>query len=148
MKSLDDYRGVVSDHVLAQIYSKSTKLNNYHLVNINSTYSGGGVAEILHNLTVLMNDIGIDTGWRMLPGPQGFYTTTKRMHNALQGEDIEMDLINKELYLETNEKFAVFTHVAEHDCVIVHDPQPLPFIKYHNQTHYLILTFHHQYPHV
>lgn len=134
MKSLDDYRGVVSDKVLAEIYTKATRLNQAHVVNINSTYQGGGVAEILHNLVILMNDIGVDTGWRMLPGTQGFYTTTKRMHNALQGEALDMSLINKQYYLETNEKFAVFTHVSDHDCVVVHDPQPLPFIKYCKKT--------------
>ena len=132
MKSLDDYRGVVSDKVLAAIYAKATKLNRKHVVNINSTYQGGGVAEILHNLVILMNDVGIRMGWRILPGTPGFFTTTKRMHNALQGEDIDMSLIHKDYYVENNEKFSIFTHI-DHDCVIVHDPQPLPFIKYYSK---------------
>ncbi|MBU1863166.1 MAG: glycosyltransferase [Candidatus Omnitrophica bacterium] len=129
MKSLDEYRGIVSDKVLAEIYAKATKLNKKHIVNISSTYQGGGVAEILHNLVILMNDVGVNTGWRILPGTQGFFTTTKRMHNALQGEAIDPELIHKDYYLESNEKFSVFTHI-HHDCVIIHDPQPLPLIKY------------------
>ena len=129
MKSFDEYRGIVSDEILAKIYNKATKLNNKHVVNISSTYQGGGVAEILHNLVALMNDVGIDFGWRILPGTQGFFTTTKRMHNALQGEDINMELIHKDYYLENNEKFAAFTHI-NHNAVIVHDPQPLPLIKF------------------
>ena len=129
MRSLDDYRGLVSDKVLAAIYAKASKLSRKHIVNINSTYQGGGVAEILHNLVVLMNDVGVDMGWRILPGTPGFFTTTKRMHNALQGEPMDMSLIHKDYYLENNEKFATFTHI-KHDCVIVHDPQPLPFIKF------------------
>ena len=129
MKSLDEYRGIVSDDILAKIYNKATKLTNRHVVNISSTYQGGGVAEIMHNLVILMNDAGLDCGWRILPGTQGFFTTTKRMHNALQGEDVNMELIHKDYYLENNEKFAVFTHIS-HDTVIVHDPQPLPLIKF------------------
>jgi trehalose synthase len=129
MKSLDEYRGIVKDEVLAKIYSLANKLQTKHIVNVNSTYQGGGVAEILHNLVALMNDVGVETGWRILPGTSGFFTTTKRMHNALQGEDVDMNLIHKEYYLENNEKFAVFTHI-DHDCVIVHDPQPLPLIKF------------------
>lgn len=129
MKSLDEYRGIVSDDILAKIYNKATKLNNKHVVNISSTYQGGGVAEILHNLVCLMNDAGLDFGWRILPGTQGFFTTTKRMHNALQGENVNMELIHKDYYLETNEKFAVFTHIS-HNAVIIHDPQPLPLIKF------------------
>ncbi|MBN1794334.1 MAG: glycosyltransferase [Candidatus Omnitrophica bacterium] len=129
MKSVDEYRGIVSDKVIAEIYAKGTRLNKRHVIHINSTYQGGGVAEILHNLVILMNDIGIDTGWRIVPGTPGFFTTTKRMHNALQGESLDMKLIHKDYYQGNNEKFAVFTHI-DHDCVIVHDPQPLPFIKY------------------
>ena len=129
MKSLDEYRGIVADEVLAKIYSKANKLQTRHVVNINSTYQGGGVAEILHNLVALMNDVGVDAGWRILPGTSGFFTTTKRMHNALQGEDVDMSLIHKDYYLENNENFAVFTHI-DHDCVVVHDPQPLPLIKF------------------
>jgi trehalose synthase len=76
-----------------------------------------------------MNDVGVDAGWRILPGTSGFFTTTKRMHNALQGENVDMNLIHKDYYLENNQKFSVFTHI-DHDCVIVHDPQPLPLIKF------------------
>lgn len=129
MKSLDEYRGIVSDGILAKIYNKATKLNNRHVVNISSTYQGGGVAEIMHNLVILMNDAGLDYGWRILPGTPGFFTTTKRMHNALQGEDVNMELIHKDYYLENNEKFSIFTHI-NHNAVIVHDPQPLPLIKF------------------
>jgi len=129
MRSLDEYRGIVGDKVLSDIYKKASKLNNKHVVNISSTYTGGGVAEILHNLVILMNDVGVYTGWRILPGTTGFFSTTKRMHNALQGEAVDLDLINKKYYLENNKKFSIFTHIT-HDCVIVHDPQPLPFIKF------------------
>jgi len=127
--SLDDYRGIVDDSVLSEIYKKSTKLIDKHIVNINSTYQGGGVAEILHSLVLLMNDTGINAGWRILPGTPGFFTTTKRMHNALQGEHVDMELMNKVFYIDNNNKFSRFTHI-DHDCVIVHDPQPLPLIKF------------------
>jgi trehalose synthase len=51
------------------------------------------------------------------------------MHNALQGEHLDMELINKSFYIDNNNKFSRFTHI-DHDCVIVHDPQPLPLIKF------------------
>ena len=100
IRSLDDYRGIVDDAVLSEIYKKASKLSNKHIVNINSTYQGGGVAEILHSLVILMNDVGVDAGWRILPGTQGFFTTTKKIHNALQGENIAMDSVNKEFYID------------------------------------------------
>jgi trehalose synthase len=38
-------------------------------VHVNSTYYGGGVAEILRSLTLLMNNLGVRTGWRIIQGP-------------------------------------------------------------------------------
>jgi len=132
MKSLDDYLPIVGENVLGQIYQKAHRLLNKHIVHINSTAHGGGVAEILNNLIVLLNDIGVDSGWRVLIGPTDFFSITKKFHNGLQGNSINLSSIKKKLYLETNDRFSRFTHL-DHDCVIVHDPQPLPLIKYNKK---------------
>jgi trehalose synthase len=130
MRSLDDYSEIVGDEVLSSIYRKARKLSGKHVLHINSTYQGGGVAEILGSVVVLMNDIGIDTGWRILHGTPDFFAITKKFHNALQGGPINLTEIKKSLYIRANEDFSVFTHI-DHDCVIIHDPQPLPLIKYY-----------------
>jgi len=132
MKSLDDYLPIVGEKVVGQIYQKARRLINKHVVHINSTAYGGGVAEILNNLIVLLNDIGVDSGWRVLIGPGDFFTVTKKFHNGLQGNSINLSNNKKQLYLETNERFSRFTHL-DHDCVIVHDPQPLPLIKFNKK---------------
>jgi trehalose synthase len=129
MKNLDDYLPIVGEKVLGQIYQKAHRLLNKHVVHINSTAHGGGVAEILNNIVVLLNDIGVDSGWRVLIGPSDFFSITKKFHNGLQGNSINLSKIKKKLYLETNDRFSRFTHL-DHDCVIVHDPQPLPLIKF------------------
>jgi len=131
-RSLDDYRGIVSDQVLSEIYRKANKLSNKHILHISSTYMGGGVAEILRSLVLLMNDVGINTGWRILPGSPDFFTITKKFHNAIQGDTINLSNIKKQLYTENNENFSIFTHL-NHDCVIIHDPQPLPLIKFYKK---------------
>ncbi|MCK4224631.1 MAG: glycosyltransferase [candidate division Zixibacteria bacterium] len=130
MKSLDDYSEIVGDQVLSSIYRKARKLTGKHVLHINATYQGGGVAEILGSVVVLMNDIGIDTGWRILHGTPDFFAITKKFHNALQGSPINLTEIKKRLYIRANEDFSMFTHI-DHDYVIVHDPQPLPLIKYY-----------------
>ncbi len=132
MKSLDDYLPIVGEKVLGQIYQKAHRLVNKHIVHINSTAHGGGVAEILNNLIVLLNDIGVDSGWRVLIGPSDFFSITKKFHNGLQGNSINLSNNKKKLYLETNNRFSRFTHL-DHDCVIVHDPQPLPLIKFNKK---------------
>ncbi len=132
MKSLDDYLPIVGENVLGRIYQKAHRLLNKHIVHINSTAYGGGVAEILNNLIVLLNDIGVDSGWRVLIGPSDFFSVTKKFHNGLQGNSINLSNNKKLLYLDTNDRFSRFTHL-DHDCVIVHDPQPLPLIKFNKK---------------
>jgi len=87
------------------------------------------VAEILNSLVPLMNDIGIDAGWRTLHGNPDFFTITKKFHNALQGDSLNLTATKKRLYVQANEAFSTFTHI-DHDCVIIHDAQPLPLIKF------------------
>lgn len=128
MLRLEDFRTIVPDKTLAEIYARARGLYGRHIVHINSTYQGGGVAEILYSLVLLMNDVGIDTGWRILHGSPDFFNITKKFHNALQGASLNLSEQKKRLYLQVNENFARFTHLY-HDCVIVHDPQPLPIIR-------------------
>lgn len=128
MLRLEDFRTIVPDKTLAEIYARARGLYGKHIVHINSTYQGGGVAEILYSLVLLMNDVGIDTGWRILHGSPDFFNITKKFHNALQGASLNLSEQKKRLYLQVNENFARFTHL-DHDCVIVHDPQPLPLIR-------------------
>jgi len=128
MLRLEDFRTIVPDETLAEIYARARGLYGKHIVHINSTYQGGGVAEILYSLVLLMNDVGIDTGWRILHGSPDFFNITKKFHNALQGASLNLSEQKKRLYLQVNENFARFTHL-DHDCVIVHDPQPLPLIR-------------------
>ena len=128
MLRLEDFRTIVPDDTLAEIYARARGLYGKHIIHVNSTYQGGGVAEILHSLVLLMNDVGISTGWRILHGTPDFFNITKKFHNALQGASINLSERKKQIYLQTNESFSKFTHI-NHDCVIVHDPQPLPLIR-------------------
>ncbi len=124
MNRLQDYNEIVGDELIHRIYLKTRDIYNKHIVHINSTAQGGGVAEILNSAVPLMNDIGIDAGWRVLHGNQDFFEITKKFHNALQGDKIHMTNIKKKMYEQTNENFSLFTHL-NHECVIIHDPQPL-----------------------
>lgn len=128
MIRLEDFRHIVPDTRLAEIYSRARGLYDKDIVHINATYQGGGVAEILYSLVQLMNDVGINTGWRLLHGSQEFFEITKSFHNALQGAKLNLTEKKKLTYLQVNDNFSRFTHL-QHDCVIVHDPQPLSLIR-------------------
>ncbi len=131
-RSLEDYREIVGDEVISNIYRKARRLYGKHILHINSTFQGGGVAEMLTSLVPLMNDIGLEAGWRILHGNPDFFTITKKFHNALQGGNINLSEMKKQLYLQTNENFSTYTHI-DHDCVFIHDPQPLALVKFYRK---------------
>jgi len=129
VKHIEDYREIVGDKVISQIFQESRCLYGKKVLHVNSSYQGGGVAEILDHLVPLMSDLGIEVDWRILHGSHDFFNVTKKFHNALQGEDINFSQLKKSVYTRTNRRFSSYSHV-DHDVVIIHDPQPLPLIRY------------------
>ena len=83
--SVEDYESLIGPEAIDRILKKAARLSDLHVVNISSTYYGGGVAELLSSLTLLMNRAGIKTGWRVIEGRPDFFSVTKKMHNALHG---------------------------------------------------------------
>ena len=129
---IDDYSNIVGEDIMFEIFKSARRLYGKSIVHINSTYYGGGVAEMLTALVPLMNDTGVETGWRHLRGSPDFFNITKKFHNALQGDDIHLTEMKKKLYIEANDDFSKYNHF-DHKCVIVHDPQPLPLIKFYKK---------------
>src|SRR3954464_9526195 len=54
--------------------------------NVNSTATGGGVAEMLAQLVGYGLGAGVDTRWVVIDGDPEFFRITKRVHNRLHGE--------------------------------------------------------------
>ena len=129
---IEDYSPLIGEEALERILKKAKPLQDLHVVNVNSTYYGGGVAELLGSMTILMNSVGIKTGWRVIQGSPDFFSITKKMHNALQGGEINLTDRKKQIYEEVVYENAIRTHL-EHDLVIIHDPQPLPMIDHYRK---------------
>lgn len=131
LRTVKDYIEVVGAPVISEIYRKARRLYNKHICHINSTFLGGGVAEILGRLVPLMNEV-TDADWRVIHGNPAFFDVTKSFHNALQGGEIDLNNSRKTLYTDVNQEFAGYTHL-KYDCVIVHDPQPLALIEFYKK---------------
>src|SRR5262249_37820060 len=54
--------------------------------NVNSTATGGGVAEMLQVLVGYVKDLGIPIGWLVITGDAEFFAITKRLHNQIHGD--------------------------------------------------------------
>jgi len=132
MRAIDEYRGIVGDKVISDIVKMAKNLYGLRVLHINSTYYGGGVAEMLYSLIPLMNDVGVSVDWRILRGTPEFFTITKKFHNAIQGDPINLSDIKKTLYIQNNQDFASYCQI-DADCVIIHDPQPLPLIRFYKR---------------
>jgi trehalose synthase len=107
----------------------SEKVKGKSLLNINSTRSGGGVAEILNRLVPMLNELEIKVGWEIMQGSEGFYRVTKAFHNALQGGDPGISDRMYQLYIEENRENAKRLPF-DADMILVHDPQPAALIDY------------------
>lgn len=98
------------------------------ILHVNTTKEGGGVAEILNSLVPLMNDLDLETDWKIFKGTNGFFKFTKKIHNLLHlptGEKITSQEIA--LYLRTTyDNFSINTE--DYDFVFIHDPQPMGLI--------------------
>jgi trehalose synthase len=127
---IEDYQPLVGAENVERIRKKAKKLKGLRVANFNSTYYGGGVAEMLSSITLLMNSLGLRTEWRVIQGTPDFFSITKKMHNALQGGEIDLSGIKKEIYEAVIFENSV-RNFLEHDFVIVHDPQPLPLIEHY-----------------
>src|SRR5205814_1658314 len=105
---IEDYDSFVGTETIERIRQKAANLKGLRVANFNSTYYGGGVAETISSLTLLMNSLGLRTEWRVIQGTPDFFSITKKMHNALQGVEIDHSKIkNRQLSdREINERLS------------------------------------------
>lgn len=130
---LREYEPLVGKDTVDRILEKARPLAGTSVVHVNSTAYGGGVAEILTSLSLLMNSVGLRAGWRVIQGSTDFFSVTKKMHNALQGGRINLTERKKQIYEDTVRENAVRNHL-HHDFVVIHDPQPLPLIEHYRKS--------------
>jgi trehalose synthase len=129
---IEDYAPLIGSETVERIRRKAAKLKGLRVANFNSTYYGGGVAEMISSLTLLMNSLGLRTEWRVIQGTPDFFSITKKMHNALQGAEIDLSKIKREIFEQVIYDNSL-RNFLDHDFIMVHDPQPLPLIDHYER---------------
>jgi trehalose synthase len=118
----------VGKSTLEELELLASNLKGKIVQNINSTFSGGGVAEILTHMIPLLKQLGVDARWDIIRGNNNFFQVTKKFHNALHGRSQDI----------TPEDYATFELVTKFnledmdlygDIIFVHDPQPAGLIN-------------------
>jgi trehalose synthase len=126
---LEQYIPFVGEEALQELFILSKKLKDLKILHVNSTYKGGGVAEILQRFIPLMNELGIKTDWKVFKGDEKFFSFTKKLHNLLHLPSEKC--INSEefvYYLKITYENLKEIDTENYDVVFIHDPQPMGLI--------------------
>jgi len=124
---LQDYEPIVGRSCLEDLRRLTEKFSGKVIQTVNSTFIGGGVAEILEHMVPLLNQLGVDIRWNVITGSDEFFEVTKKFHNALHGKREKISA----------QDFALFSEITERnlkemsfygDIIFIHDPQPVGLI--------------------
>ena len=122
-KTLADYTHLVGRSLCEEIRSLAEGLEGLKVLHLSATAFGGGVSELLYSVVPLMRDVGIDAHWQVIIGREEFFNATKLLHNALQGNPLDLSPTEWRLWEEYNEMNAEMLQ-GGWDVIVVHDPQP------------------------
>ncbi len=106
--------------------------------HVNSSGSGGGVADILNYLVPLSTQVGLPMHWIVIGGDERFFQITKAFHNALQGDPgvtITDDMLvyyRRILAANAGQFEALIARQRWPDpaVIMIHDPQPAGLIHH------------------
>ena len=129
---LSDYEDYMGAEAIERIAKKAEPLQGATVCHVNSTYYGGGVAELMTSLSLLMSDVGLQADWRIIRGNPDFFDVTKGIHNALQGGEFAWTDLKKQVYEGVNFENSLRMQL-DTDFVVIHDPQPLPILEFHGR---------------
>ena len=123
-----DYEKLVGKEIVHELGLISKKLGKRKIQCINSTRTGGGVAEILSRLIPLMQDLGLDASWDVIKADVDYFNVTKAFHNSLHGKEAHITQSMFDKFISTGEAIARDTKIYG-DIVFIHDPQPIMLVE-------------------
>jgi len=130
---LDRYRRFVGEDLLTQIYRAAESLAGLHVLHVNTTAQGGGVAELLSSLIPLMEELGIPHTWKVIPLDEASSRFTARLVDLLQG--IEHGALSEEeqrVFLDKLRHTPVMSRAEQNpaDIYFIHDFQLAPLAQF------------------
>ena len=128
---LDRYKGIVDETLIDQIYEVARSLAGLHVLHINTTAQGGGVAEILHELIPQMQELSIQHEWKViqLDAASGYFTA--RLADMMQGYDTgAFPEAEKQVFLEKLRRQIWNEQYYQADMYFIHDFQLVPLAEF------------------
>jgi len=128
---LEAYASILGDERTERLQRAAERLKGLKLLELNATAQGGGVAEMLYSSVPFLNELGVETEWKVISGNEKFFECTKGLHNLLQGMKGTFTQEMERAYYSTITDCAR-SNIIDHnpDVVIVNDPQPLGLARH------------------
>lgn len=126
---IEDYKGVISDSLFDEISELAKKLKDVRVCHVNATSYGGGVAEILMKEIPLAHSLDLKFDWKTITAEPAFFDVTKKIHNALQGDSLEITEREWQTYSACNLDQIKRINPNDYDVFFIHDPQPAEIIN-------------------
>ncbi len=129
---LDRYERLVGSDLLSRIYHAAESLAGSHVLHINTTARGGGVAELLQALNPLMEELGIEQTRKVIKLDEASNLFTARLADLLQGiEQGDLPAEDQRVFLDKLRLTPAMRHAEENqaDVYFVHDFQLAPLVQ-------------------
>lgn len=99
-------------------------LRGARVLNLSVSPFGTSVADMLHNLVPLLQDVGIEAEWQIVGSDDEFAAPARALYAGLSGRVVEWNDSLAGRWREHGERLAALFE-GEYDAVIVHDAQPV-----------------------
>ncbi len=129
--TLDRYNGIVDASLIEQIYQLAHSLAGLHVLHVNTTAQGGGVAEILNELLPIMEELGIPHTWKVISLDEISSHFTALLADMLQGYKAgELPVRETQIHLEELRHAIQSREDYQADLYFVHDFQLVPLADF------------------
>lgn len=127
---LERFTQFVNEEYLEQLYDQASMLAGKHIVHLNTTENGGGVAEILRAIAPLTETFGIHHTRKIVSLDSESNTFTTRLVDLLQGGlPGELPTTEQQRHLEKLSRVLAQDETMQADLYVVHDFQLVPLAR-------------------
>ena len=127
----EEYLPLIGEKRLRELLDIAESMKGMSVLDLNSTATGGGVAEMLFSSVPFLDALGLESEWKTIGIKKEYFQCTKEIHNLLQGKPGDFTPDMEKTYFDTLTECATAEPIDyDPDAVIVHDPQPLGLTRY------------------
>jgi trehalose synthase len=126
--TLEEYRPHAPAGTIDFLRRLSERVRGRCLLNVSASREVGGVAEILHGLVPLLEEVGVRSAWQAVDEDGAAAPLAARLHHALQGgEERVPDELLEEFRAFTRMRATTIEEGA--DLVVTHDALPAGLVE-------------------